>query len=231
MDEKKNISKLFDRIAKHYDGINHVLSLNIDRSWRKQAVKRMAFAEHILDVAVGTGDLSIEILRQGKAHEIVGIDLSEGMMGIARTKIQKEGLDGQITIENGNGQAMRFEDHTFDAVTCAYGLRNFADADEGLREMYRVLKVGGQLIILEFSYPTNRIIRALYDFYFTRIMPLIGKTISKDQSAFIYFCHSVKNFMWGEEMAEHIRQAGFQEVSYLPQTFGISTLYIAKKID
>ncbi|MCQ2345779.1 MAG: bifunctional demethylmenaquinone methyltransferase/2-methoxy-6-polyprenyl-1,4-benzoquinol methylase UbiE [Paludibacteraceae bacterium] len=229
MENKKNIGALFDRIAQSYDKLNHILSLNIDRHWRKQAVGRLHPCTHLLDVAIGTGDLSIEIMRQKKAESIIGIDLSMEMMSIASEKIAKKGLQNQISAQYGNAQSMDFSDEQFDTVTCAYGVRNFADTDAGLKEMYRVLRSGGQLMILEFSYPTNPIIKGLYNFYFTKMMPWVGRLLSRDRSAYTYLCHSVKNFMWGEEMAEHLRQAGFKNVDFHTQSFGISTIYTAYK--
>ena len=167
---------MFDRIAGTYDGLNHGLSLNIDRSWRRKTVKLMPPAQHVLDVAIGTADLTIEMLRRGKAQQVTGLDLSDKMMAIGKAKCAKRKLNTAFV--HGNAQEMPFADESFDGVTCAFGCRNFSDLDAGLKEMYRVLKVGGQVTILEFSYPTNRVVRAIYDLYFTRVLPGIIHTPS-----------------------------------------------------
>ena len=226
MEEKQNIGLLFDRIAGSYDRLNHLLSLNIDRRWRRKAVHGMDVHHHILDVAIGTADLSIELLRQGKTQHITGIDLSEEMMERGKEKV-REGVDFVL----GSALDMPFENEQFDAVTCAYGVRNFSDLDQGLREMYRVMKVGGELMILEFSYPSQRLIAWGYDLYFSHILPKIGRAISHDPTAYTYLNRSVKHFIWGEEMCEHLRSAGFAAVSCHPLTFGITTIYRAQKYE
>lgn len=229
MDEKKEIGQLFDRIAGTYDRFNHLLSLNIDKRWRRRAAACLKPSDEVLDVAVGTADLAIEMLRQERCHRVVGLDLSAEMMRLGKEKADKRGLANKIDFQLGSALAMPYDDGRFDAVTCAYGVRNFSDLDKGLSEMFRVMKAGGQLVILEFSYPSNRLIRGLYDFFFSRIMPLVGRLISKDPTAYLYFRESVKGFIWGDEMLQHLRQAGFQEAAYKPLTFGITTLYAAIK--
>ena len=228
--EKKNIGQLFDRIAGTYDRFNHLLSLNIDRSWRRKAVRMMCPAARVLDVAIGTGDLAIELVRKGKAAAVTGLDLSAEMMKIGSAKVEKKGLSDKIDFQLGSALEMPYPEESFDAVTCAYGVRNFSDLDKGLSEMNRVMSKGGQLVILEFSYPENKVIRALYDFFFTRIMPVVGRIISKDPAAYTYFMHSVKEFIWGDEMLAHISAAGFSNARFKTLTFGISTIYIARKI-
>ena len=229
MDEKKEIGQLFDRIAGTYDRFNHLLSLNIDKRWRRRAAACLKPSDEVLDVAVGTADLAIEMLRQERCHRVVGLDLSAEMMRLGKEKADKRGLANKIDFQLGSALAMPYDDGRFDAVTCAYGVRNFSDLDKGLSEMFRVMKAGGQLVILEFSYPSNRLIRGIYDFFFSRIMPLVGRLISKDPTAYLYFRESVKGFIWGDEMLQHLRQAGFQEAAYKPLTFGITTLYTAIK--
>lgn len=229
MEEKKNIGQLFDRIALTYDRFNHLLSLNIDKKWRRRAVKGLSPSEDVLDVAVGTADLSIELMRQGKAARIIGIDLSSEMMKIGEKKVAANELQDRISFKLENAQQMSFADGSFDAVTCAYGVRNFSELDKGLQEFYRVLKAGGQLMILEFSYPSSKFVRFFYDFFFTQLMPLVGRAISKDKSAYIYFKDSVKSFIWGEEMLSHIKAAGFEDCRYRTMTLGISTVYYARK--
>ena len=226
------IGHLFDRIAATYDGLNHGLSLNIDRWWRRQTVALMPPVEHVLDVAIGTADLTIEMLRQGKAQRVTGIDLSEQMMAIGKRKVVSRlslvvGQDVDFVFAN--AQQMPFADHSFDGVTCAFGCRNFQNLDEGLSEMYRVLQPGGQVTILEFSYPSNPFVRAVYDLYFTHILPTIGRLVSRDKTAYTYLNRSVKSFCWGEAFVQHLRQAGVQEPSFRPLTFGIATVYTATK--
>ena len=227
MDDKQHIGQLFDRIAGTYDGLNHGLSLNIDRCWRRKTVKLMLPAENVLDVAIGTADLAIEMLGKGKARAVTGLDLSEQMMAVGRQKCEKKQLPVHFVF--GNAQQMPFENNSFDAVTCAFGCRNFQNLDEGLHEMYRVLKPGGQVTILEFSYPANPIVRGLYDIYFSHLLPFIGRIVSKDKTAYTYLNRSVKSFCWGDDFVRHLCAAGFQNAQYKPLTFGIATIYIAKK--
>lgn len=229
MKEKENIGSLFNRIAGSYDRFNHLSSAGIDRLWRRQTVRAMRPAEKVLDVAIGTGDLAILMCKKEKAQQVDGIDLSSEMMRIGANKASRAGLADRIRFSEGSALEMPYADNSFDALTCAYGIRNFSDSDKGLQEFYRVLKPGGQLLILEFSYPENRFIAWLYDFYFNHIMTLLGRMMTKDKAAFHYFYSSVKNFMWGEEMLSHIREAGFSDACYRTQTFGISTLYTAYK--
>lgn len=227
MEEKQHIGQLFDRIAGTYDGLNHGLSLSIDRRWRRKTVKLMKPSRHVLDVAIGTADLTIEMLRRGKAEEVTGIDLSDKMMEIGAEKCEERGL--QVEFLHGNAQEMEFADNSFDGVTCAFGCRNFSDLDAGLREMYRVLKPGGQVTILEFSYPSNRLVRALYDIYFTRVLPWIGRVVSRDKTAYTYLNKSVKSFCWGETFIQHLHDAGFTDEHFTTLSFGIATIYTAIK--
>ena len=227
--EKQHIGQLFDRIAGTYDGLNHVLSLNIDKRWRRRAIRMLAPAEQVLDVAIGTADLTIEILRQGKAQHVTGIDLSHGMMAIGEQKVAKRGYAQQVQFDYGSAQQMPYANASFDTVTCAYGVRNFANMDEGLSEMFRVLRTGGELMVLEFSYPTNPVIRWGYDLYFTHILPFIGNLFSRDKGAYSYLNRSVKNFPYGEAFCRHLRKAGFSQIKATPLTFGISTIYTAVK--
>lgn len=235
MDEKQHIGSLFDRIAKTYDRLNHGLSLNIDRSWRRKAVAKMQPAKHVLDVAIGTADLAIEMFRQGKTQKVTGLDLSKEMMEIGKQKVEKKKAKGRmdekadVDFVYGNAQEMPFQDGSFDAVTCAFGCRNFADLEEGLREMYRVLKPGGQLVILEFSYPKNPIVRTTYNIYFDYIMPFIGWMVSRDKTAYKYLNRSVKGFIWGEAFVQRLHDIGFVQEHFTPLTLGIATIYWARK--
>ena len=236
-EEKQHIGSLFDRIAPTYDGLNHGLSLNIDRLWRRKTVSLMPPAEHVLDVAIGTADLTIAMLRAGKAQRVTGIDLSREMMRIGEEKLTPKqgaaqtGTPGAkpVNFVYANAQSMPFEEASFDGVTCAFGCRNFSDLDAGLREMYRVLRPGGQVTILEFSYPSNKLIRWGYDLYFSHVLPLVGRLVSRDKTAYTYLNKSVKSFCWGEEFLRHLTLAGFQDARFETLTFGIATIYIAKK--
>ena len=227
--EKQHIGQLFDRIAGTYDGLNHVLSLNIDKRWRRKAVKLLDACGSLLDVAIGTADLTIEILRQGKAEQVTGIDLSRQMMAIGKQKVAKIGYSSRVTFDYGSAQEMPYANASFECVTCAYGVRNFSDMNLGLREMYRVLRPGGQLLILEFSYPTNPLIRWGYDLYFSHILPRVGNLFSRDKSAYSYLNRSVKTFPYGEQFAGRLREAGFTDITIKPLTCGITTIYLAHK--
>ena len=185
------------------------------------------FAKQVLDVAIGTADLAIEMLVRGKAEQVTGLDLSTEMMAIGEEKCAAKHLPVEFVL--GDAQKMPFEDASFDGVTCAFGCRNFSNLDEGLREMYRVLKPGGQVTILEFSYPTRRYIRVLYDFYFTHVLPTIGRIVSRDKTAYTYLNRSVKSFCWGETFVQHLRDAGFKDEHFEPVSLGIATIYTAIK--
>ena len=227
--EKQHIGQLFDRIAGTYDGLNHGLSLNIDKRWRRKTVQCMPQTHHVLDVAIGTADLTIEMLKRGKAEQVTGLDLSEQMMAIGKMKVERKKWNDKVSFIYGNAQQMPFDDASFDGVTCAYGCRNFSDLDAGLKEMYRVLKPGGQVTILEFSYPKNRLIRFVYDLYFSHILPFVGRIVSRDKTAYSYLNKSVKHFCWGKAFVQHLTDAGFKETQFKPLTFGITTIYTAKK--
>lgn len=229
MEDKKNIGHVFDGIAGTYDLLNHLLSLNIDKSWRRKTVATLSPCKKLLDVAIGTADLSLEIMRQKKAETIQGLDVSQEMMKIGEEKVRKAGLSDKVAFQLGSALEMPYSDEEYDAVTCAYGVRNFPDADKGLLEFYRVMKQGGELAILEFSYPTNPIIRWGYDLFFSHILPFVGRIISKDKGAYTYLNESVKDFFWGKEMVKHIEAAGFKNVKYKSLTFGITMIYTATK--
>ena len=229
MNEKQNIGTLFDRIAGTYDKLNHLLSLNIDKRWRRKAVGRLQPCGQLLDVAIGTADLAIEIMWQQKADHVTGIDLSTEMMRVGEDKVRKRNLSERITFEQGSALELPFSDSHFDAVTCAYGVRNFSDLDRGLQEMQRVLRPNGQLVILEFSYPENRLVRWAYDLYFSHILPTVGRWLSKDKTAYSYLNRSVKDFIWGDEMCQHLTHSGFKNATFKTLWFGITTIYTATK--
>lgn len=229
MNEKQNIGTFFDGIAATYDRLNHLFSLNEDRRWRKVAVKGMQPAQNVLDVAIGTADLTLALLRHHKAQRITGIDLSSEMMAIGQSKVAKHQYTPRVTFMKASALDMPFQANSFDAVTCAYGVRNFSNLDKGLHEMYRVLQPNGELMILEFSYPSNRFIAFCYDLYFSHLMPFMGRILSHNRTAYNYLNHSVKNFIWGEQMCQHLRDAGFQQVHARTLSFGITTIYYATK--
>ncbi len=243
-DNKKNIDSLFDKIALRYDLLNHLLTLNIDKYWRKKTVNQILVSKDnnqnnnnkILDIATGTGDLLIEILKQKKTTDITGIDLSENMLEIGKEKINKylssnykKGNSPKVDLLRANVEQLPFLDNSFSAITCAFGVRNFAHLDKGIEEMYRVLDTNGQLIILEFAYPKNRIIRFFYNIYFTYLLPFIGKIISKDNTAYKYLMQSVKNFPKGKDFLEHLSVCGFDNTTYKSLTCGIVNIYSATK--
>ena len=223
----ENIGSLFDSISSRYDRFNHTASMGIDRLWRRRAVRLLPDCQLVLDVAAGTADLCIE--RQGKSQKVVGVDISEGMLDVGREKVLRKGLSDKIELRVADCAHLPFDDNTFDAVTCGYGVRNFAELDRSLTEIFRVLKSGGQLRILEFTYPTNKLVRFFYDFYFTRIVPRIGKKLTDNGEAYIYFMNSVKSFAKGRDFIAILEKNGFSDTSFKSQTFGISTLYKACK--
>lgn len=225
----ENIGSLFDSISSRYDRFNHTASMGIDRLWRRRAVRSLPDCQLVLDVAAGTADLCIETIRQGKSQKVVGVDISEGMLDVGREKVLRKGLSDKIELRVADCASLPFDDNTFDAVTCGYGVRNFAELDRSLTEIFRVLKSGGQLRILEFTYPTNKLVRFFYDFYFTRIVPRIGKKLTDNGDAFVYFMKSVKSFAKGRDFIAILEKNGFSDTSFKSQTFGISTLYKACK--
>ncbi|MBR3798447.1 MAG: bifunctional demethylmenaquinone methyltransferase/2-methoxy-6-polyprenyl-1,4-benzoquinol methylase UbiE [Bacteroidales bacterium] len=225
----ENIGSLFDSISYRYDRFNHTASMGIDRLWRRRAVRSLPDCQLVLDVAAGTADLCIETIRQGKSQKVVGVDISEGMLDVGREKVLRKGLSDKIELRVADCASLPFDDNTFDAVTCGYGVRNFAELDRSLTEIFRVLKPGGQLRILEFTYPTNKLVRFFYDFYFTRIVPRIGKKLTDNGEAFVYFMNSVKSFAKGRDFIAILEKNGFSDTSFKSQTFGISTLYKACK--
>lgn len=231
MAKKENIKKLFDNIASDYDKLNHILSLNIDKGWRKKAVKETidcAEPMQVLDVACGTGDFTIEIARKAApGSRITGIDLSEGMMKIGRDKIASAAVEA--TLEYGDCEALTYADNSFDRITVGFGVRNFEHLELGLREMYRVLKKGGKLVILELSVPSNSLIRWCYKLYFLKILPAIGGWVSGNRGAYNYLPASVLHFPAPEKFQAMMREAGFPTVEHKAFTFGICRMYIGKK--
>ena len=225
------IATMFDRISPKYDALNHLLSLNIDKVWRRKAAKAVTKKQPktILDLATGTADLAIAVAKRYPQMHIIGMDISEKMLEIGEEKVTKQKLDGQIELRLGNAAALPFEDDTFDAVSVAFGVRNFEDLDKGLSEIHRVLRPGGQAVILEFSMPEKFPVKQLYRFYFKRILPYVGKRISKDESAYDYLPASVEHFPKPETFLQLLGEKGLKNSTKRPLSFGIATLYQAKK--
>ena len=232
MPTKTKVRNMFDSIAGDYDALNHILSLDVDKIWRKRALKQIVDAPapvQVLDLACGTGDFSIAIAKALTGGHVTGVDLSEGMLAVMREKVDKAELNGMISIEEGDGENLRFPDNTFDRVTIAFGIRNFEDRPKGLREMLRVLKPGGRLVILELSCPENKIIRWFYDLYFLHILPKIGGKVSGDKAAYAYLPASVAAFPGKKEFTATMREAGFRTVTHKAFTLGICRMYTGEK--
>ena len=228
--KKEQVAQMFDTISSEYDNLNRVISFGVDVSWRKNMVKMIAARNHktILDVATGTGDLAI-LLSGIKTEKIVGLDISAGMLEIGKQKIAAKNLSERIEMVLGDGEKIPFEDHTFDAITVAFGIRNFENLDAGLSEILRVLKPGGQFLILETSIPEKFPFKQGYKLYTKNIMPLIGRFFSKDKVAYKYLSDSASIFPYGENLNNILRNIGFIDVKNLPQTFGVATIYSASK--
>lgn len=283
MPTKTKVRNIFDSIAGDYDALNHILSLDVDKIWRKKALKQIVDAPapvQVLDLACGTGDFSIAIAKAlSRSHKrvgtpieahvkasvkapveapakvpveaqvtstgfvtgdsgrsdlmtkghVTGVDLSEGMLAVMREKVAKAGLTEMISIEEGDGENLRFPDNTFDRVTIAFGIRNFENREKGLREMLRVLKPGGRLVILELSRPENKVIRWFYDLYFLHILPKIGGKVSGDKAAYAYLPASVAAFPGKKEFSATMREAGFRTVTHKAFTLGICRMYTGEK--
>lgn len=231
MAKKEGIKKLFDNIAPDYDKLNHILSLNIDKGWRKKAVRELADTNtplRVLDVACGTGDFTIEIARKvAQGSKVTGIDISEGMLAIGREKVAKVGIDAELL--TGDCEALAYKEGTFDRISVGFGVRNFEHLELGLSEMFRVLVPGGKLIILELSVPSNSFIRWCYKLYFLKILPAIGGLISGERSAYEYLPASVLRFPAPDKFIKMMKEAGFDTVEHTALTFGICRMYVGKK--
>ncbi|MDE5639947.1 MAG: bifunctional demethylmenaquinone methyltransferase/2-methoxy-6-polyprenyl-1,4-benzoquinol methylase UbiE [Odoribacter sp.] len=230
MAKKEAVKKIFNDIAPRYDALNHLLSLGIDKGWRKRALKSIEEPEtkRLLDVACGTGDFSVAAVKAG-VREVTGIDISEKMVEIGRQKVRKLGLEKNVCLQEGDSERMSFGDASFDVVTVAFGVRNFENLEKGLQEIQRVLTPGGKVIILEFSMPVRFPVKQLYTFYFRRILPLIGGFLSGNRGAYAYLPESVKNFPQGEQFLSILKACGFRMVSSRRFTFGIASLYCGIK--
>ncbi len=224
--KKQQVEEMFDNISGRYDFLNRVLSLGIDVQWRKKVRRIIAKsgAKRILDVATGTADLAIEMAKI-EGSEIIGIDISKGMLAKGDIKLEKLGLDKRITLQQADSENLPFEDASFEAITVSFGVRNFENLKKGMTEMGRVLKPGGSLVVLEFSKPRNPVFSAIYWFYFKYILPPLGRLISKDATAYTYLPESVAAFPEGEDFVNVAKSCGYSRVTYKGLTFGIATLY------
>ena len=229
--KKEEVREMFDNIAPKYDLLNHTLSMSIDRVWRRRVVGEVRRAKpgRILDVATGTGDLAIAMARRIRDVQVLGVDLSEQMLAVARRKIEARGLDGRIVLDRGDAERLAVADASVDVATVAFGVRNFGDLGAGLRELARTIKPGGKVVILEFSRPRNRVFRALYEFYSYKILPRIGGLVSRDKRAYEYLPASVGEFPAPEEFMAMMARAGFRNCRARSPSFGIAQIYIGER--
>ena len=229
--KKEQVAAMFNAISPKYDALNRILSAGIDQSWRRKTLReiRATGALNVLDVATGTADLALALAKGIPGSKVVGVDISAGMLEVGRSKVRARDLEGRVRLDLGDGEQLPYEESSFDAVTVAFGVRNFENLELGLRDMRRVLQPGGSLAVLEFSQPTSWPLRGLYLFYFKNILPRIGRLVSKDASAYTYLPNSVQAFPYGESFASKLREAGFSSVRVRPLTFGIASLYLAIK--
>jgi demethylmenaquinone methyltransferase / 2-methoxy-6-polyprenyl-1,4-benzoquinol methylase len=228
--KKEQMAKMFNNISRRYDFLNHLLSMGIDRIWRKTAIRllRPSNPKFILDVATGTGDFAIQAMKLNP-QKITGIDISEGMLSIGRKKLDRLHLNDKIELLTGDSENLQFPADSFDAATVGFGVRNFEDLEKGLSEIRRVLKPGAMLVVLEFSRPGKFPMRQLYNFYFKNILPGLGRLISNDKSAYTYLPESVAAFPDGTDFENILKKVGFKETSCKSLTFGISSIYTARK--
>ncbi|WP_075341098.1 bifunctional demethylmenaquinone methyltransferase/2-methoxy-6-polyprenyl-1,4-benzoquinol methylase UbiE [Tenacibaculum agarivorans] len=228
--KKEQIAQMFDNISGNYDGLNRVISLGIDVSWRKKVVKLIGETQpkSILDIATGTGDLAM-MMAKLNPEKIVGLDISPGMLEVGKQKIKKASLDKKIEMIVGDSENIPFDDNTFDAITVSFGVRNFENLDKGLQEILRVLKPNGKFVILETSNPTKFPFKQLYKLYTNTILPTVGKLFSKDKSAYSYLSESANTFPHGEAFNNILIKNGFKNVESLPVTFGVASIYTSIK--
>jgi demethylmenaquinone methyltransferase/2-methoxy-6-polyprenyl-1,4-benzoquinol methylase len=229
--KKEQVANMFNNISKTYDFLNHFLSLGIDIIWRKQAINELVKdkPQTILDVATGTGDFAFEALEKLKPKKIIGVDISQGMLNIADEKILKRGKSDVFEVKLGDSEKLLFDDNSFDAVTVAYGVRNFENIEKGITDMLRVLKPNGKAVILEFSKPKAFPIKQLYNFYFNYVTPTVGKVFSKDASAYSYLPESVAAFPDGEKFTALMDKVGYKNTKCKPLAFGICSIYTGIK--
>lgn len=228
--KKEQVARMFDNISGRYDFLNHFLSLGIDKGWRKKAIRLLKpySPKTILDVATGTGDFAIQALTL-QPDKIVGVDISEGMLEVGRKKMIARGLSNKIEMRSGDSENLPFSDNNFDAVTVGFGVRNFENLEKGLLEIYRVMKPGAMLVVLEFSRPTGFPFKQVYNLYFKTILPKIGRWVSRDKAAYTYLPESVEAFPDGSNFIKILNETGFKNTACKPLTFGISSIYTAQK--
>lgn len=228
--KKEQVANMFDNISHKYDLLNHTLSMGIDILWRKKAIKLLKpfSPKVILDIATGTGDFAVEATKLNP-DKIIGVDISKGMLEVGRKKMAKKGLSDLIELKLGDSENLEFEDNKFDAVTVAFGVRNYENLKKGLGEMFRVTKDEGHVMIIEFSKPSKFPVKQLYNFYFNFILPRIGKVVSKDNAAYQYLPESVAAFPDGQSFLDILKDVGYKEAKWIPLTFGISSIYWARK--
>jgi len=228
--KKEQVEEMFNSIAPKYDFLNRFLSLGIDKIWRKEAIAYLKplHPKQILDVATGTGDLALEAMKLNP-DQIIGLDIAEQMLSFGRIKIDKKGLSKKIKMIQGDSENLPFDNNHFDAITVAFGVRNFQNLSKGLKEMNRVLKPGGRLVVLEFSKPASFPYKQVYNFYFTYILPVMGNLLSNSKNAYTYLPESVKHFPEGDAFVGFLKEAGFKNMIVKPLTFGTCSLYIADK--
>lgn len=228
--KKAQVTQMFDTISKNYDGLNRVISLGIDVKWRKKVVRIVSKSSPntILDIATGTGDLAINLAKTG-ASKIVGLDISPGMLAIGKEKVTQKHLNEKIEMVIGDSENLPFENDAFDAITVAFGVRNFENLEKGLKEILRVLKPNGTFVVLETSVPTKFPFKQGYFFYSKYILPTIGRLFSKDKIAYNYLSESAAVFPFGEDFNNILRKTGFINVENKPQTFGVASIYVASK--
>lgn len=228
--KREQVAEMFDNISPKYDLLNHVLSGGIDILWRKKAIRQLrSFApKRVLDIATGTGDFALEALALNP-EKIIGVDISEGMLNVGREKMKKRGVDHLIEMRAGDSERLPFGDNEFDAVIVSFGVRNFENLLKGLTDMHRVTRTGGVCLVLEFSNPRAFPFKQLYGFYSNTILPLIGRMVSRDSSAYTYLPESVKAFPDGPDFLSVFEQAGFSKTKWIPLTFGVASIYIGQK--
>ncbi len=229
--KKSQVSRMFNSIAPYYDFLNRFLSLGIDTIWRKKAINKIKASnpQHILDIATGTADVAIELVKRLDAKKVVGLDISKEMLAIGQKKIDKRALDKRIELVLGDSENLSFEDESFDAVTVAFGVRNFENLEKGLKEMNRVLKKDGEVMVLEFSRPRIFPFKQLFNGYFKYVLPQIGRLTSKDPKAYQYLYESVQAFPDGQDFVEILKRTGYKSIECTPLSLGICSVYVGKK--